>query len=117
METNSVNSLQNIINEKARRRLNEDIDRLAKSLKESYHILGDISVEVVIPESYRNINERQVEIPVKKILLTHFLTYFDEYVRNNRLEHYIKAETELFIREVEELRERLHNLENGIIDE
>lgn len=114
MEANSVNSIQHIINERARKRLIRDIEDLTNPIERAHHVLGDIIVEVVIPKDYEEENNKFGE--TKKIQLNRLLTYFREHIIEKKLEQYLKEETLMFVREVEELRERVNELENGVLN-
>lgn len=102
METKNIQSIQNLINKKARQRLDSDIDALNRTVRSGAlrNLLGNTEVTI-------KLDNKDVTVALCDIFLQ---SNIRNAIFNNNVERYIKEESEDFLEKVESLREDVDNL-------
>lgn len=107
METNSVSMLQKIIDVRAEKRLEKDLDVISKCLIDNWNLLEHTYIKVSKP------NDQEI----RALYFTSIFRAWREQFKKDNIERYIEAETNMFVREIDELKEKVANLENITQDE
>jgi len=106
----AIKTIQEIINQRAKDRLDKDIAKVNSFLwSASYHLLGNAKV-------YLNVNESGEPkfIPVDLRSIMHSTYSVADKVFDSNIEQYTEEETKNFLAEFEELKDRMNNLEGQV---
>lgn len=120
MQTNSVNTLQETINKRAEKRLEEDIQYLINNIHRDsriFEVLRNISFNrqiEILPHTVDGLATTKTTNESVASMFYSIDSYIPQIIKKALLSEYILMETKLFLSEIEELKVKVNDLDNQV---